>query len=85
MHPVVAAQGFTIFEFRSGLSPRTVWIESPGGDCYFTEEAAVARFEKAFAGLKSVALHDDHAVEYLNALDSEVERFDTMIAYPGGS
>jgi transcriptional regulator with XRE-family HTH domain len=84
-HTVVAAQGFTIFDFRSGLSPRTVWIESPGGDCYFTEDAAVGRFEKAFTGLKSVALHGDRAVEYLNALDTEVERFDAMIPDVGGS
>jgi transcriptional regulator with XRE-family HTH domain len=84
-HAAVAAQGFTIFDFRSCLSPRTVWIESPGGDCYFSEEAAVARFEKTFTGLKSVALHGNHAVEYLNALDMEIERFDAIIPGVGGS
>ena len=84
-HPVVAAQGFTIFDFRSGLSPRTVWIESPGGDCYFSEEASVGRFEQAFAGLKSIAAHGHHAVQYLNALDAEVERFDAILPRTGGS
>jgi hypothetical protein len=84
-HSVLAAQGFTIFDFRSGLSPRTVWIESPGGDCYFSEESSVARFERAFDGLKSVAAHGDDAVQYLNALDEMVERLDAMLPLPGGS
>jgi transcriptional regulator with XRE-family HTH domain len=83
-HSVVAAQGFTIFDFRSDLSPRTVWIESPGGDCYFSEEASVARFERAFDGFKSVATHRDDAVQYLNALDVEVKRFDAIVPRIGG-
>lgn len=84
-HTVVAAQGFTIFDFRSGLSPRTVWIESPGGDCYFSEETSVTRFEKAFTGLKAVALHGNHAVKYLNALEVEVERLDAIVPGVRGS
>lgn len=84
-HAVVAAQGFTIFDFRSGLSPRTVWIESSGGDCYFSEESSVGRFERAFDGLMSIAAHDDDAVKYLNVLDTEIERFDAILPRVGGS
>ena len=73
-YPVVAAMGFTIYDFRAAESPRVVWIEPPTGDVYFSDHEDVERYVQLFEQLKGVALDPRPSIEYLMSFADDVER-----------
>ena len=75
LSPVLSTAGFAVYEFRAAESPPVVWVESLAGDTYFAAPEDVARYTKAFEGMRALALDAQESVDYLQWFANEVDRF----------
>ncbi|WP_045747637.1 helix-turn-helix domain-containing protein [Actinoplanes rectilineatus] len=73
--PVFTTVGFTLYDFKEPTSPAVAWVEAPTGDVYFSAREDADRYSELFNRLQSVALPESHTVRYLQALESDIERY----------
>lgn len=73
--PAFSTVGFTLYEFAEPSSPRVAWVEAPTGDVYFSAREDTDRYSTLFTRLQGVALPESDTVPYLEALETDIERY----------